>query len=365
MIHRTPDYSGGSLLNLVAELEQRLTGSARAEPLHRELADRVPEAATYVLMLFDGLGDHQLDHPAAAALRSARAGAMDAMFPTTTSANLATIATGLAPSAHGLVAHQLYLPKVDQVVNTLKWTTPWGDAVPLDHQSVLPADNLWERLRRHDIEPITVQPGHFEASPLSQVLYRGCRYESIWTIEEIATATLQLAATPGRLIFTYFPNVDVAAHLGGQKSEEYEEALQISVRLWDHISARLPAGATLLGTADHGLRDYRTEDKVRIPHRPGPLFYGDPRALLVRDPDDELRRLAATLPGHVVDGRDLRAWWGPGPNHPDLAGRAPHLALLPEENKLLMSRFMDKRLIGYHGGLTPEELRIPLLVGTT
>ena len=56
-----PDYSGGSLVNLVAEFEHRLTGTSPSPPLHDYQAALIPEASTYVLFLFDGLGTLQLD----------------------------------------------------------------------------------------------------------------------------------------------------------------------------------------------------------------------------------------------------------------------------------------------------------------
>ena len=357
-----PDYAGGSLLNLVAELEHRLTGSAPAELLHPHLADRIPAATTYVLVLFDGLGDHQLRHPSAASLLTARTAHLDAVFPTTTSVNLATIATGLAPAAHGLIAHQLYVPAVGQVVNTLKWATPWGDPVKLDHDSFLPKPNLWERLQGHGVEPITVQPGHFQDSPLSRVLYRGSRYEAVWTVDEIIDATAQLAAVPGRFIFTYFPNVDVAAHVGGQESDDYAAAISTAATIWDRIAASLPADVVMVGTADHGHIDYDEDAKVLIPHRPGPEFFGDPRTLLVRRVDDEMLERLAVLPGRVVEPTEYRAWLGPGGDHPDLARRLPEAVLATDPDRLLIPRFMDKRLIGYHGGLVEQEMHIPLLV---
>jgi hypothetical protein len=360
--HSIPDYAGGSLLNLMAELEQRLTSGSLHETLHPELTAAIPAARTYVLMLFDGLGDHQLDHPAAASLQSARRGALDAVFPTTTSVNLATIATGLAPAAHGLIAHQLFVPAVGRVVNTLKWTAPWGDQLEIDHDAFLPGPNLWERLRTAGIEPITVQPGNFENSPLSRVLYRGCRYEPIWTIDEIIDATVQMAAVPGRFIFTYFPNVDVAAHVHGQNSAEYAGVVSTSADIWDRIASALPAHAVLVGTADHGHIDYPERAKVLVPHRSGPEFYGDPRAVLVRRIDDELLSTIADFPCRVVEGSEYRTWLGPGPDHPDLAERLPEMVLLADRGRLLIPRFMDKRLTGYHGGLVDEELRIPLLV---
>lgn len=358
----SPDYAGGSLLNLVAELEHRLTGSAVAGLLHPHLADGIPTAATYVLVLFDGLGDHQLEHGGAASLRAARTAHLDAVFPTTTSVNLATIATGLAPAAHGLIAHQLYVPTAGRVVNTLKWAAPWGDPVEVDHDSFLPKPNLWERLGARGIEPITVQPGHFLDSPLSRVLYRGSRYEAVWTVEEIIDATTQLAAVPGRFILTYFPNVDVAAHIGGQGSDEYGAALSTAATIWDRIAASLPAHAVVVGTADHGHIDYGEDAKALIPHRPGPEFFGDPRTLLVRRFDDELPATLAGLPGRVIAADEYRAWLGPGSDHPDLAGRLPEAVVLADPGRLLIPRFMDKRLIGYHGGLAEAEMQIPLLV---
>ena len=357
-----PDYAGGSLLNLVAELEQRLTGSAAAELLHSHLAGHIPQAATYVLVLFDGLGDHQLEHPRATSLLAARTAHLDAVFPTTTSVNLATIATGLAPATHGLIAHQLYVPAVGQVVNTLKWAAPWGDPVELDHQFFLPKPNLWERLQGHGVEPITVQPGHFQDSPLSRVLYRGARYEAVWTVDEIIDATAQLAAVPGRFIFTYFPNVDVAAHLGGQESDDYAAAVSTAASIWDRIAASLPAHAVMVGTADHGHIDYDEAGKALIPHRPGPEFFGDPRTLLIRRVDDELLTSIAGLPGRLVDIAEYRTWLGPGPDHPDLPKRLPEAVVLADPARLLIPRFMDKRLTGYHGGLADEEMRIPMLV---
>ena len=60
---RAPDYGGGSLVNLMAELEVRLNGTPLLPQLHAGLAQNIPEGDTYVLVLFDGLGAAQLAHP--------------------------------------------------------------------------------------------------------------------------------------------------------------------------------------------------------------------------------------------------------------------------------------------------------------
>ena len=97
-----------------------------------------------------------------------------------------------------LIAYQLWLPEVGDVVNTLKWTTMWGEAFEFDHPSFLPSPNLWERLAAAGVEPITVQPGGFETSPLTKTLYRGCRFEGAWTAARISLTLAVFRSVDGR-----------------------------------------------------------------------------------------------------------------------------------------------------------------------
>ena len=361
---RPPDYAGGSLVNLVAELERRLTGSAPSPGLHPHLAGPIPDARSYVLVLFDGLGDRQLGHPQASPLRASRVGAIDAPFPTTTTVSMATVATGLPPSQHGLLGYALYLPDVGDdgaVVNTIKWTTPWGEAVEYDYDAFLPAPNLWERLRIAGAEPITVQPFNFERSPLSRVLYRGCRFET-WANEiDAADAVASMAAEPNRLVFLYLPHVDFAAHVAGQEDPNYSTALEIVSRSWERLSRLLPDGAVAVGTADHGHVDIAPQRRAQLADEDhdGLRLFGDARALFV---NGDGAALAEQLPATWVPIDEMQTWWGPGPSHPAFDDRAPDGVLLADPGRSLLPRYADKRLIGQHGGLTDEERRIPLLV---
>lgn len=358
---RAPDYTGGGLLNLCAELELRLGSPPPAVPLNADVAARIPDGATYVILLFDGLGASQLSHPAAADLATWRAGMLDAPFPTTTTVSLATVATGRPPAQHGLLGYQLWLSEADHVVNTIKWSTLWGEPLDIDTDQFLPEDNTWERLREAGREPITVQPGHFAGSRLSRALYRGCRYEPVFTVEEVVTATVDLAAEPGRLIFTYVPHVDFAAHVHGQASPEYAEALRLATAIWEQTVHRLPPGAVLVGTADHGHVDFSADQQARVPktEEEDHTFYGDSRAMFVKGAESPA---FASLPATWIPQADMVEWWGPGPPHRSFADRAPDAVLLADEDAILLHSHSDKRLIGHHGGLTDAERQVPLLV---
>ncbi len=353
-----------SLANLVAELEHRLTGSSPVEPLPPALSAEIPEADTYVLALFDGLGTGQLDHRSAAGLRGSLVGDVAAPFPSTTTVSMATVATGAHPITHGTIGHQMWIPELERVVNVLKWRTPFGEPVEIATTDWLPSHNLWERLRGHGVEAITVQPGQFSTSPLTRALYRGARFEPVYTDGERIDATVQLAAVPNRLVFVYFAEVDFAAHVYGQRSPMYADALGGADRAWTELANRLPSSAVMVGTSDHGHVDFDDSAKTLIRHaRYDDLtFYGDPRALYVRGEMGAIEELATETGARQVARSDVRSMLGTGPEHPELDARLPDALLLAPPDRILLPRGMDRRLVGYHGGDTPAERSIPLLV---
>lgn len=354
-----PSYLGSGLGNLVAELERRLTGASPTPGL--EVSSLVPTATTYVLVLFDGLGVAQLEHQAASPFRAAHVADLDAPFPTMTNVSLATVATGLPPAQHGQVAHLTWYPDLEIVVNTLKWLTLGGQPVAYDYANLLPRPNLWERLRSAGIEPITVQPADFQTSPLTREMYRGARFEGAWDAADLAAATLALAAEPGRFIFTYVPFVDYAGHVFGQGSAEFTEAMTLAASIWETIVSGLSPGAAVVGTADHGLLEVAESDKilVRDPRFDGIRKAGDPRGVQLWGDDDVIDDLVSETGGSLVDPIPLL-----GPGLTDAArSRLGEKVLLAPPGKVILPRGFDRRLRGYHGGLSAEEMVIPLLVG--
>jgi hypothetical protein len=356
-----PDYAGGSLVNLIAELEHRLVGSSPSPGLHPRFAAEVPHADSYVLCLFDGLGYQQLDHPAATAMRESCRAAIDSPFPATTTVSLATLATALPPSQHGLLGYQAWIPELDTVVNTIHWTTLWGEQLEYPFASFLPTPNLAERLGEAGVEAITIQPMKFLDTPLTQVLFRGCRFEGVEYVGDWLDAITQLAASPGRLIVAYLPNVDYAAHVGGQQSEMYQEAVTTLAAAWETLSRRLPPGVVAVGTADHGHVDFPKEKQIKIAKEDhdGRIFFGDGRAMFVKG---EGASLAEKLPAMWIPVDEMIHWWGPEPRHPRMTERLPDGILLADDDSLLLHRHSDDRMVGNHGALTDAERLIPLMV---
>lgn len=361
MAIQPPNYEGKGLVNLVAEVEHRLTGAAPSRRLDDSLGGLVPDAETYVVVLFDGLGSGQLDHPEATDLAAANAGTLDAPFPATTTVSLATVATGLPPSQHGIIAYKMWMPDVNAVVNTIHMTTMFGESIQgIDYEALLPAPNLWERVAASGVEPIVVQPGNFEATPLTRTLYRGARFEGYWSIDDAVTATRDVAS-PGRLVFLYVPHVDFAAHVSGQSSRKYSEAMAAANTIWSRLVEALGDNMTLLGTADHGHVDIDEAARFVIDDADvGDGFVSeDGRVIFVHGDGEALARHHG---GTWVPRGGSVDWWGPGPFHHAFEGRAPDGIVFLPTGVAVFSDQSNRRLVGYHGSADRAEVEIPLLV---
>jgi hypothetical protein len=360
---RIPRYDGFGLVNLAAEVEHRLTGSAPAPRLDPSIRAAVPEAATYLLVLIDGLGSGQLGHPAAAPLAAAHRVTIDAPYPTQTSVVTSTLATGLPPSQHGLVSYQLMLPP-HGIVNTLYWYSV-AEGEPIDHDPALflPSPNVAERLAASGREVVVVEPSAMVDSTIDRVLYRGATVRGVGDEEEAVAVALEEAALPGRLVVAYFPHVDAAAHMAGQASDLYAAALETVGRAWTGLEAGLPSHAALLGTADHGHVDIPPEGHITVEPPDGVTIGGDGRVLHLHGPDAAIAALAEGLPGTLVARADAGPLWGPGPFHPAFEERAPDALLFAGHGIAWLFPGDDQPMVGHHGGLTDAEVEIPILVG--
>lgn len=363
-----PSYDGRGLVNLVAEIETRLTGSSMSRRLDVDLAATIPSGETYVLVLFDGLGVSQLDHPSADGLRKSLRGSIDAPFPSMTTVSLATIATGTPPASHGLTSYKLWLREHDTIVNTIHMTTAWGESISgLDTVAFLPEPNLWERVEAAGFEPIVVQPGNFAHTELTQTLYRGARFEPYWNPEDAVAVTRDVSSIAQRFVFLYVPYVDFAAHISGQGSDEYVEALTVANGIWESLEARLGPDVVMVGTADHGHVDIPESHRQRID--PGltteSFISEDGRVLFFHGASAEAdgRRVASLHGGVYVPVDDSSTWWGDAPHHREYAQRTPDGIVFLPKGATLFTDHGNPKLIGNHGGVELEEIRIPLLVG--
>jgi hypothetical protein len=377
-----PRYGDTSLADVLPGILRALGVPGGPDPLG--LADGPLAGVRRVaLLLIDGLGHHLLPlatphAPTLADLASARlpgssARAITACFPSTTPTSLVSLGTGAAPGAHGLVGFTLNVPGTDRVLNHIDW---WGDPDPLRWQ---PVSTLFERAAAAGVRSTVVSRGEFGGSGLSIAAYRGGTYHPAPDGDDLAESMLdELTAADGpALIYGYHPDLDRTGHRFGVSSPQWRAAIVDVDRLLTRLVDRLPAGAALVVTADHGQVDVPAEHRFDLDADPRlraglRVVAGEPRVryLHVR-PGAEADVLATwrAVLGHaawIVPREEAVAagWFGPVPEE-HLPRIGDIVVACHDRYAVLATRSepaVVAQLVAYHGSATPVEMMVPLLV---
>lgn len=357
-----------------ASLAAVLSGSiaaTRGEPN----ALGLPAVRSAVVLLVDGLGATALaaraGHARTLASVLTKRDVIESVFPTTTAAALGSLTTGASPGEHGLVGYTILDPAHDRVVNALRG---WG--ADLDPATWQLRPTVFERIADPGPRPFVVAPDRYSTSGFTKAVLRGAEYVGARTIADYLSSAAAIAAESPSIVYVYIAELDQAAHSHGWQSAHWTDALE---QVDSAVRAVLPALSAsrtgLLVTADHGILD--------IPQHAHVLFgevdelmagvrhvAGEPRALQLHvDPGADAQALAAAwerIEGHRawVATRDeaiAAGWFGPVDDRV-----APRIGDVVVAARKAVAYYQHEHeggrsMIGQHGSISPDELRVPLL----
>jgi hypothetical protein len=344
----------------------------------------LPDARRVCVVLADGLGRNLLKQKTAHTpfLRSViQAGQgdvpvwLDSAFPSTTAAALSSFGTGLPPGQHGMVGYDVLDPKQDKVVNLLG---NWDPGV--DPEAWQPFPTVLERAAG-EVDVTTISLPQFGDSPMTRAALRGGQFVSGTTSHaRTAAAAEAMAGSDRSLMYFYLNELDKAGHRYGCGSEQWEHQIEELDATVKRLSASLPAGTTILLTADHGMLD--VPEQHRIDYSADPQLVdgvrhtaGEPRMvhLYLEDGADRDRLLAAwraRFRGRIwaFTREDALSAGLFGPVRPAVEGRIGDVMIAARDSLALYdarrSRPTAMEVVGQHGSLTKAEREVPLLCFT-
>jgi hypothetical protein len=395
-----PHYDRLSIANLPSTLA-KLLGSdlpGAQPPLPRELwVDWVPGLRRVVLVLLDALGYRLLQDMWAAGqgqiladlAQTGRLVPLTSVFPSTTDAAMVTLRTGLPPATHGWLAYEMYLREMGIAANAILLSPVWtrqGDLLldwGLDPNTLVTVPTLAEHLTAQGVTTGAVLSAHLKRSGFTQMIYRGVPkiHGHLQASDFWVQLRHVLAETRGQtaLITAYWNGMDTLAHAYGPNTDQWQAEFRSVSHLLDReFLTYLPGadreGTLLLITADHG------------------QIYVPPEGILTANEDPELRQhlmvpvmgesraafvyprpgrttivkeyLESEFPGWfaVLDsGQALEAGLMGRPVADETYARAGELLVLPRGDHALQRSKSQVPLLGRHGGLTPQEMLVPLL----
>lgn len=327
---------------------------------------------------------------------------LTAMFPSTTAAHVTCLHTGLPPAQSGVYEWYQYAPSLNALIAPLLFSFA-GDTARdtlagsgLTPAGIFPPRTLYQRLARSGVDSWAMQSNQFARSEPSRHLLRGARILPVKTVPEALVQLGRLLAAQERPAYymLYLADVDSIGHDYGPASDEVDAEIDILlIALERHLLNRLAGRrALLIVTADHGqveidpattfylnrdgclrgLRRWLQTDRNNLPLAPA----GSPRDLFLHVQPDRLdaaqRALSRRLEGRalVMQTHALieQGFFGPLPVSGKFLARVGNLVILPFKGESVYwyerGRF-EQKYFGHHGGLTREEMEIPLLVCET
>jgi predicted AlkP superfamily pyrophosphatase or phosphodiesterase len=380
-----PDYEGGSIVNLMSSILQGLGESTNHHPPLRSLdGESLAHATNVVLLVLDGLGyQYLLDRGRDSVLCQHLIGKMTSVFPTTTATAITTFMTGLAPQQHGLTGWFTYFEELKSIVTVL----PCKYRYALDEKQNISinAQQLYGHIPLFDLLNVgsfIVTPEMIAYSEFS-LSHRGkAQIKPYVTLAECFDYTTDIIQSSARrkYIYTYWPQFDGMAHERGVQSQDVANHFADIDKAFEKFINDIKGTNTLvIATADHGIIDSGAEHCIEVENYPELLdmlslpLSGERRMAYCYVNPDRREDFQSFVSNHfsgqidMLDSQQLIAqnYYGLGVPHPRLNRRVGDYALFMRGNMTIMDTLeTEKRFyhVGTHGGLSEEEMLVPLIV---
>ena len=337
----------------------------------------LPDAASYVVFLIDGLGARLLERYAHAApyLSSLLAGSSPATasVPSTTSTSLTTLGTGLTPGAHGLVGFTTRIPGTSELLNALLWD---GEVDPMQWQ---PHPTAFGSLQTAGVRVTVVNKREFNGTGLTVAAQRGAEYVGVDRVGERIAAVVAASAPAPRqpaLTYVYDGDLDWTGHRWGVASSQWLQQLAMIDHEAEQLREALPADRRLVVIADHGMVDVPDASRIDVAAdddlRAGvALVGGEARFRHLYCTGGAVPDVVATWRERLGERAEVlsraeaiaRGWFGPV--DPAVLPRIGDVVVACRGDFAVLSTEgfpYESKLIGMHGSLTPDEMLIPVLL---
>jgi hypothetical protein len=375
---------------LPATIERLLTGAtagpALDEPLLAACFGRV------VLVYFDGFGWNLVERLASHALlaRARSEGLvvqLTSQFPSTTTAQVTTIHSGLPVAEHGLYEWHVLEPTLNRLITPLLFSFA-GDgkrgtlAGILSPDLVFPPESFYARLAAAGVTSSVVLPAAIAGSGPSAALLCDAEVLPFTEPEEAFAAAATAVTSTAAHAHVYLDELDSLMHTIGPDAPLVDV---VARRVLDALErAAFPAGTLVLLTADHGMSPVDPARTVYVNHAWPELAAhletgadgkplapaGSCRDLFLHVRDGQVEEVCARLGDRLegvaevvaVDGLVTAGVFSePSPR---LGARLANVTVLPRYGEAVYwhepGRFVQQ-LHGQHGGLSPQEMEIPLV----
>lgn len=402
-----PAYGRGCFADLPQLIQSCLTDQPAPTGLAGIPAELLRQYDRVIVILADAFGwQHVEPRIAQNALlsRMANEGIITrwtSQFPSTTAAHVTCIHSGLPPAQSGVFEWEYYEPAVDATITPLLFS--YGGQMIRDAlkptgvqpAQLYPTQSLHHQLLAQGVTTYVYQHREYTPSTYTDWICRGAQMRPYLTLPEALTNLRQEAAnapTPA-YFFLYYDKIDALAHLYGPNSPQVAAEIASFLFTLETLFFQPAAGeltnTLLILTADHGqmtvdpattvylntdprfvglerfLRHNRRGDLIGPGGAARDLFLYIQEEVLTEAQTFFAERLAGIADVQLTQTLIEQGFFGPLPPSPAFLSRVGNLLILPYAGQTVWWYEKGKYVMKYrgmHGGLSPQEMEIPLCV---
>jgi len=390
-----PNYDSGGFAGIPLFVKSLFGGEAYPPPIPdlEKCYDNV------ILFFVDAFGwrffEEFASHPYLnRCLREGHVVKLTSQFPSTTSAHTTCIHSGLNVGQSGIFEWNYYEPALDAMIVPLLFSfsgTIERDQLKttgIDPKELYPTRTLYHDLEMLGVHSKIFQHREYTPSTYSDILFRGAETRGYKTLPETLT-NLRLALDEAKgknYFFLYYDKIDSICHEYGPASPQVEAEIDIFLTTMERLFASVKKEKTLfLLTADHGQVEVDPATTVYLnkvfPHikkyirknRRGELLVpgGSPRDMFLYIKDEMLDEAQTMLSKELYNKADVvktdelivHGYFGPKISKV-FRERVGNLVVLPYRYESVWwyeKEKFEQNFRGHHGGLTPQEMEIPLI----
>jgi predicted AlkP superfamily pyrophosphatase or phosphodiesterase len=379
-----PNYQDGSIVNLMSSIMMSCGCAVKYKPLEMLDPHELKETRNVLLIILDGLGFEFLnEYGRDSVLYEHFKATMTSVFPATTATAITTFVTGVAPQQHAITGWYVYLKELG-VVSTILPFMPrcgglfLGKAV-VDPKVIFDQPTVFEKIK---VDSYYVIYGELVNSDYTRTLSRGAQRISYYSLDDFfkQMKDLLLAKTQKKYIYAYWPKLDALCHQYGTKSwEVHSHFKELNDEMVSFLESIRGTSTTVIVTSDHGLIDTDKLHTIKVAEHPQfqdtltlPVC-GEPRLAYCYVHPSKVKDFEAYVAQYFKECTELhrgdelikKNYFGLYEPHLQLFNRIGDYVLIMKENYVMRDFVVgekEKYFVGNHGGVSKEEMLVPLIV---
>ena len=377
-----PNYKNGSIVNLVNSIIKNFDGKNSYPELKLLPAARLKKYRNIILLVIDGLGYLQLkNHFAISELLKHNLGKITSVYPSTTSSAITTFTTGVAPAQHGIIGWYMYLRELATVSTILPFRPRHGGMLFSDlnikYSQILNQPSVFEKIK---VKSYSFLPEIICDTDYNTVTLKNSQTISYQQPPELFANLSKIIKKNGRqYLYAYWGDYDYLSHGHGLASQPAKKALNAFLKELLKFTSNLPRDTLLIATADHGHIDTTGQHAIFVQDHPVieecltlPVC-GDTRNSVCYLRPDKVSPFKKYIRQNLSEAFTIKKspqlleqnFFGLGKPHPQLNQRIGDYILLHKSNYVLNDLLLTNQRgheIGNHGGTSPEEMYVPLIL---